>query len=523
MEHFKYRFNLLLKTSGYSYQKHQEDGMLWCVAQEYNKPDYQGKYGGIIADEMGCGKTFMTISLIACNLLPKTLIVLPRQLIDQWKTSIFKITGHTPFVYYNNKNEELLHDATIVITTYGVISHKYKNNNNSIINSIQWDRIIYDEAHHMKSNNTLKHISGNKLQSNIKWLITGTPIQNDINDLYTLMSLLDVKKPRNIPISELKKSIIKRTKESVNIHLPPVITTETEVSWNNAEEKIVSKILHKCTNPNLYDSSSIKYSCLTDDKVCTRIIPECMDEPVDIFKPIQQEIADDKCSKKTFTNEYVTSFENITEIETKLKNYIIKILGSYYLTYYLRCKQACISTQLLHKLQDNITKCELHDTTLISKAFNNSNNKINTLVQKLKERNNNCNNKIIFCNFRNEMDMIQQQLYDNGIYDVEIYDGRITQKQRINILQNKPNILIIQIQMGCEGLNLQYANEIYFVGPLWNPAAEQQAIGRCYRLGQTKPTYVFKFYMENINEEQSMDYYILDKVVSKMEAQKIIS
>lgn len=521
MEHFKYRFNLLLKASGYSYQKHQEDGMMWCVAQEHNKPEHQGKFGGIIADEMGCGKTFMTISLIACNLLPKTLIVLPRQLIDQWKTSIFKITGHQPFVYYNNKNEELLHDATIVITTYGVISHKYKND--SIIHSIQWDRIIYDEAHHMKSYNTLKHISGNKLQSNIKWLITGTPIQNDINDLYALFTILDVKKPRTIPISELKKSILKRTKESVNIHLPPVITTETEVSWNNTEEKIVSRILHKCTNPNLHDSSSIKYSSLSDDKVCTRTTPECIDEPADIFEPTQQEITDDKCSKVSFKNECVTSLENITEIETKLKNYILQIMGSYYLTYYLRCKQACISTQLLHKLQDNITKCELHDNTLISKAFANSNNKIKMVVQKLKERHNNCNNKIIFCNFRNEMDMIKQQLYDNGIYDVEIYDGRISQKQRINILQNKPNILIIQIQMGCEGLNLQYANEIYFVGPLWNPAAEQQAIGRCYRLGQTKSTYVFKFYMENIYEEKSMDYYILDKVLDKIEIQKIIT
>ena len=72
--------------------------------------------------------------------------------------------------------------------------------------------------------------------------------------------------------------------------------------------------------------------------------------------------------------------------------------------------------------------------------------------------------------------------------------------------------------MGCEGLNLQYANEIYFVGPLWNPAMEEQAIGRCYRLGQTKPTHVYKFIMSDVEEEPmkvfSMHIMIMDTIFS---------
>jgi len=60
------------------------------------------------------------------------------------------------------------------------------------------------------------------------------------------------------------------------------------------------------------------------------------------------------------------------------------------------------------------------------------------------------------------------------------------------------NVLIIQIQTGCEGLNLQeYFSEIYFVSPNWNPCVEDQAVGRCYRLGQNKKVFVYKFVMMN--------------------------
>ena len=65
MEHFKYRYNLFLKYTGFQYQEHQEDGMLWCIDHEINKQPFQNIHGGIIADEMCCGKTFMMISVIA--------------------------------------------------------------------------------------------------------------------------------------------------------------------------------------------------------------------------------------------------------------------------------------------------------------------------------------------------------------------------------------------------------------------------------------------------------------------------
>jgi hypothetical protein len=68
----------------------------------------------------------------------------------------------------------------------------------------------------------------------------------------------------------------------------------------------------------------------------------------------------------------------------------------------------------------------------------------------------------------------------------------------------KVDILILQIQTGCEGLNLQENySEIYFVSPHWNPAIEDQAIARCHRIGQTKPVYVERFEMSNFPEEEN--------------------
>lgn len=97
--------------------------------------------------------------------------------------------------------------------------------------------------------------------------------------------------------------------------------------------------------------------------------------------------------------------------------------------------------------------------------------------------------------------------------NVASFDGRDTKGSRQDKLTIKYDALILQIQAGCEGLNLQ-ANysEVYFVSPHWNPAVEDQAVARCHRIGQTKPVYVFRFKMENFMKEEvhsnTIDNYI---------------
>ena len=111
--------------------------------------------------------------------------------------------------------------------------------------------------------------------------------------------------------------------------------------------------------------------------------------------------------------------------------------------------------------------------------------------------------------------------------NIAIIDGRVSNSKRNEIVNGKNNALILQIQTGCEGLNLQENySEIYFVSPHWNPAVEDQAIARCHRIGQKNVVSVFKFHMSGFVSEQidengnKIDTLTIDKYVNSVQDSK---
>ena len=105
---------------------------------------------------------------------------------------------------------------------------------------------------------------------------------------------------------------------------------------------------------------------------------------------------------------------------------------------------------------------------------------------------------------------------------MEFFDGRTSQAKRIRLLSEQFEVLVLQIQTGCEGLNLQkHFSEVYFISPNWNPAIEEQAVARCHRIGQTKEVQVFRFEMCEL-EEESLDQYISKKQDEKREMREEI-
>ena len=139
-----------------------------------------------------------------------------------------------------------------------------------------------------------------------------------------------------------------------------------------------------------------------------------------------------------------------------------------------------------------------------------SSSKVDAVVKILLQRRGNGNGKLVFCHFREEIDILLKRLREAGLDNVEFFDGRVSQAKRISILTGKFEVLILQIQTGCEGLNLQKDfSEVYFVSPNWNPAIEDQAVARCHRIGQTKEVQVFRFEMGDFEEDETLDKYIV--------------
>jgi SNF2 family DNA or RNA helicase len=126
-----------------------------------------------------------------------------------------------------------------------------------------------------------------------------------------------------------------------------------------------------------------------------------------------------------------------------------------------------------------------------------SSSKLDAVLHTLIGRKGNGNGKLVFCHFREEMDFILLRLKEaDPDVSVAVFDGRASIKKRQVMLSEPNEFLIIQIQTGCEGLNLQeHFSEVYFVSPNWNPSIEEQAIARCHRIGQKKPVHVFRYHM----------------------------
>jgi len=225
------------------------------ASEEEKKQPPHIKFGGVLALEMGLGKTIIMLGLVKCNVMAHTLIVLPRSLLDQWEQSIIKFCGYTPLVYHGSRPqnmklslESLKAASQIVITTYGQVSlpslkQRNKGRRHSLLHSIEWDRVICDEAHHVSHSKTNEYKGVQMLQSRIWWLVTGTPIQNNEKELYTLYSLLGLSHAKTYynnadNYTDIAKQLVYySTKASVGLALPPLNEHKIHVAWENAAEE----------------------------------------------------------------------------------------------------------------------------------------------------------------------------------------------------------------------------------------------------------------------------------------------
>ena len=478
------RFNKILTKSGFSFNKHQFDGVMWCVQNETRTSSastISAIRGGIVADEMGLGKTMLMIGTMFANFLPKTIIVVPPILIDQWAKEIYKCSGHNAVIYHGANKKKITFDiltsrsACIVLTTYNtLIPLKNGTSKNKGISSdllrINWDRVIFDEAHHLRNCRTSRFLWCKQISAPIRWLISGTPIQNRRADFYSLCNMVGFdksffksKSSNSLydPIAYIKQNyILRRTKADVGIDLPPVNKTNIVVPWKSVGEKTLSEEMHSIISK-------------------------------------QSGVSSDKAKDAAYT---------IYEHGDPRAVLLMAML---------RSRQSCVLPSLMKK---SISNCIANDKTGMYLDAMTSSSKLDVVINTILERKENGKGKIVFCHFIDEIDTIARRLRESGVEKVVVYDGRTKGKKKR--VFDKADVIILQIQTGCEGLNLQeFFSEIYFVSPHWNPAVEDQAIARCHRIGQTVDVYVFKFEMDGfgLNTILETNSNTLDKYVNQVQ------
>lgn len=472
-------FKKIINKSGMQEKDYQLEGIAWAIRNESGTLPFNVR-GGIIADEMGLGKTFQIISTIVCNFKQKTIIVLPPILIQQWVDAFINITGHTPLVYHSTFNKlsnfdfHTINSAPIIITTYGMIAINNKKNRN-IIHSISWDRIIFDEAHHLRNKNTHIFNGASSIQAKIKWFITGTPIQNNINDLYNLFHILNIPKHiyKIIENQEYLKNkfILKRNKNILGKNILPPIIHHIIIHPNNNIEQFIANDIHQYINYEQNENNEKQEINEKHENMHSHIIQKHIIHKIN----------------NTYDIPHTKLFNFIDQNQDKLLPSLI------------RARQFCIFPPTLikyiHKFK-HIFKNN-YDKDIYYKALTKT-NKLNSIIQIIS--NNKQHKNIIFCHFKHEIIFLLQQLNKINIQTLFI-DGNTSIKLKNHIINTSPNVLILQIQTSCEGLNLQQYSHIYFTSPHWNPAVEKQAISRAHRIGQTKQVHAFKFIYHNSIEQ----------------------
>jgi SNF2 family DNA or RNA helicase len=481
-------FSAWCDSRGLDIKSHQLDGFEWVMNRETGQgQEFFGTPGGFICDEMGLGKTILMIGAIVLNAKQHTLVVLPKCLLDQWLNAIVKFTAleeNDVLVYHGaagrTKTVEEIAEYRVVITTYGMIATRKPTvkcpNYTSKLWNQQWDRIIYDESHHLRNAQTGLFRGASRLLAPIKWMVTGTPINNRREDFYAQMTLQGSAANLSARLSTIRRVVnaivLRRTKAQVGIEMPKLTEQTIEVEWESPEEELFVRNIHNLMS----------------------------------FAPVTP--------------------QNV--------NMTIRNLGTMYQSVFplfMLMRQACVKPSMAYNglfrraIERDFDMDDFEPPTTSSK--------INAVVNKVVANRATRKSKLIFCLFRDEMAHIEAALKTQG-FSPAVINGSTTKKQRRFALQAglkneewaeiapklyecapicplinsflAPNVLIAQIQTSCEGLNLQHFAEVYFTTPHWNPAVESQAIARCHRIGQKSEVDVYRFItaFEDAQDEASM-------------------
>uniref|UniRef100_A0A671P611 Helicase-like transcription factor n=1 Tax=Sinocyclocheilus anshuiensis TaxID=1608454 RepID=A0A671P611_9TELE len=546
--------------------------------------------GGILADDMGLGKTLTTIALIASNFhngkpLPleqsvrsrkfdrnpslwvagtgkvpsggsggsgarATLIVCPLSVLsnwlDQFEQHIRADVTLKVYLYYGAeriRSVKLLSEQDVVLTTYNVLSSDFGNKANSPLHKVNWLRVVLDEGHVIRNPNALQSKAVLELQSERRWILSGTPIQNSLKDLYMLMSFLklkpfDVKEwwsriiQRPVTMGDrvglknlqvlVKGITLRRTKNSkvagrMLVQLPErrVFVQHVTLSEEEREEyeqvrkegrKVIGRYFEEGTiMTNYADVLAIlvrlrQYCChpgLVDDPGTPSELRERLINKITL---VLNSGSDEECAicLDSLRQPVITYCAHVY-----CRPCICEVIRS---EKQARCPlcRAQIKTKELVEYPGE----EMQAGAATGENWRSS-SKVDALMSNLlKLRNEDPTVKsLVVSQFTRFMDLIEVPLREYGFSFTRL-DGSMAQKTRAKAIQDfqdsspgSPTIMLLSLKAGGVGINLTAASHVFMMDPAWNPAAEDQCVDRCHRLGQSRDVVITKFIVKDSVEE----------------------
>ncbi|XP_057474411.1 DNA repair protein RAD5A [Actinidia eriantha] len=583
--------------------------------------------GGILADAMGLGKTIMTIALLLAHSErggsiggPSTseafiddsdtndvsdqsppfpnkttkfpgfdklvkrwnpligggnLILCPMTLLGQWKAEIE--THAQPgslsiYVHYGQsrpKDAKLLAQSDVVLTTYGVLASEFSTENaddNGGLYSVRWFRVVLDEAHTIKSSKSQISMAAAALIADRRWCLTGTPIQNKLEDIYSLLRFLKiepwgnwawwnklVQKPfeegdeRGLRLvqSILRPIMLRRTKFSTDregrpiLVLPPVDARVIYCELTEAEKDFYEALFKrsKVKFDQFVEQGRVLHNYASILELLLRL-RQCCDHPFLVMsRGDTQEFSDLNKLAKRFLKGGRDVVEGAAKdlpsrayiqgvVEELLKGeegecpICLEAFEDAVLTpcAHRLCRECLLASWRTHtsglcpvcrktvSRQDLITAPTKSRFQIdVEKNWVES-SKVAALLKELEILRSSGSKSIVFSQWTAFLDLLQIPLSRSSIPFLRL-DGTLNQLQREKVIKQFSEesdilVLLMSLKAGGVGINLTAASNAFVLDPWWNPAVEEQAVMRIHRIGQTKKVMIKRFIVKGTVEER---------------------
>ena len=424
---------------------YQHDGFGW-LAQLWDLG-----LGGILADDMGLGKTLQTLALAQHawergELSAPLLIVAPTSVLDTWAREAERFAPQLPVVVLAETGKRRLRSladavegAALVVTSYAIFRI-----DDADFQAQSWSGLVLDEAQFVKNHQAKTYGVARRLRAPFKLAITGTPLENSLMDLWSLLSIVA---PGAFPSPERFAAIYRRPIEAGGA--PDVL--------ESLKRRIRPLMLRR-----------------TKELVASELPPK--QEQV-------LHIALEPAHRRTYDRHLQRERQRVLGlIDEDFNAHRIAILKS-------------LTTLRMMALHPSLADPDYAGTVAAAK--------IEALVEQLREVAAEGHRALVFSQFTSFLAMIRTRLADEGL-TYSYLDGRTRDRSRVieGFRTNEDPVFLISLKAGGFGLTLTEADYVFVMDPWWNPAAETQAIDRTHRIGQDKTVMVYRLVAKDTIEEK---------------------